>query len=581
MWLLLKLLVVFFLIYIPSICADEVISADQCVKRVYAHLLLQDPLSACEECKKHLHCYPSECPLWHAYIKALAKKGDDKEMLAVWNQYVSVFPEERENHDLIESMAWGVIEKSSASDSPAIRTLALLGAFFGQDSKGVTILCRHFSDPNTFVRKVAVQLSSDMRDAKLRDGVLNLFQNEKCWQIHIETIKSVGKMKIAEAKPGLLAVIADGKTSAEEKAAAIEAIVRMTETIDKYELERLVKSDRAGLRLMACQIVHHLDLKEEIDGMYSFLQDRRSEVRAAILNIVGSMRITTWNGQPVSAIATNMLSDPDPTVGITAAWLLTLYNPEKGQKALLQWFNHESRDIRLLASAALSETGTYGNPLISDVFKETKDPYIKMNLALGLIAQQMDIPAACEALYLGLTTQNERWMWLESGNYRVLIPSSLKQSSELSLSPEALNQLTRLEILNLLAVMKYSKAQEAIKHFLRGRSWGLTGTAAALLLTEGDETAIDLIRKLLDEPEDKIRIQAALILALWGRDEHSIQTLQQAYPEADRELKERILEGVGRVGDKSSIPFLVEKLGEPYQSLRIIAASSLLECLYH
>jgi hypothetical protein len=78
-----------------------------------------------------------------------------------------------------------------------------------------------------------------------------------------------------------------------------------------------------------------------------------------------------------------------------------------------------------------------------------------------------------------------------------------------------------------------------------------------------------------------VKVQAALILALWGREESAIATLQQAYGGSDRELKEKIIEGVGRVGAKSSIPFLVEKLQEPSPTLRLLAAAALLQCLYH
>jgi HEAT repeat protein len=57
--------------------------------------------------------------------------------------------------------------------------------------------------------------------------------------------------------------------------------------------------------------------------------------------------------------------------------------------------------------------------------------------------------------------------------------------------------------------------------------------------------------------------------------------LQKVYPTTDRETKERILEGIGRVGSMQSIPFLVDALDEPFQNLRIIAAAALIQCLNH
>jgi hypothetical protein len=107
----------------------------------------------------------------------------------------------------------------------------------------------------------------------------------------------------------------------------------------------------------------------------------------------------------------------------------------------------------------------------------------------------------------------------------------------------------------------------------------VAGEASTLLLTEGDDTAAALVETLLQQEDPKVRIQAALVLALWGHGENAIQTLQDAYEKAPRDLKERILEGLGRIGAKKSIPFLIERLHEQSPSLRIIAAAALLQTL--
>ena len=129
--------------------------------------------------------------------------------------------------------------------------------------------------------------------------------------------------------------------------------------------------------------------------------------------------------------------------------------------------------------------------------------------------------------------------------------------------------------------MQHPDAQQAIKQFLQENTWGITGFASSLLLTEGDDAALDLVQELLNETNDQIRVQAAIVLALWGRHEDAIQVLEDAYSSADRELKEKILESVGSIGEMRSIPFLMSAMEEPYQTLRLIAASSILQCLYH
>lgn len=560
---MIRLLLILYLLQAPVYCSES---------RVYAHMLIHDYKSACEEAKQVVRKYPESQTALEAYIQALAKYGDVKNMLAAWKQFVSKYPEKRNDRQLLECMAWGIIEKGAGSSSPIVRAVATLAAFLGNDAKGVSIVQTRLRDHNTFVRNVAVQVASDFRDAKLQAEILRLLRNEKNWEVRLGAIRAVGKMDIKQAKPELMSIIADGRARADEKAAAIQSLVAMLETADRKEVMALAKSDRAGLRQLACQVVAYCDLNRDLDLITPLLRDYHPEVRASATLACGMFR---------TEHVKEMIRDPDPYVAMTAAWGSTIIDPNFGQKAFETLIDHPSRDIRLKAAAALVATGKYGASLIEKYFHQTKDPYIKMNLALGLINQRKETEHACYALFTGLLKEKERWMWDEDGFFRLLMPSKVNYRTVIPNYPEVVNQLTRLEILNVLAVMQDTNAQNAIRQFLKERSWGITGVASAMLLIEGDDAAIELVQGLLRDPNQKIRVQAALVLSLWGQDERAIATLEQAYDDADRNLKESILEGIGRVGADRSLPFLVDKLNESYPTLRLIAASSLLQCLYH
>ena len=101
-----------------------------------------------------------------------------------------------------------------------------------------------------------------------------------------------------------------------------------------------------------------------------------------------------------------------------------------------------------------------------------------------------------------------------------------------------------------------------------------------MLLQEGDDQALILMRQLLTDPDEKIRVQAALILAMMGRDAAAVQTLETAYLKADREIKMYIIEALGRIGDERSISFLFTVIQDPFQVLRVVAASALIQCIY-
>ena len=76
-------------------------------------------------------------------------------------------------------------------------------------------------------------------------------------------------------------------------------------------------------------------------------------------------------------------------------------------------------------------------------------------------------------------------------------------------------------------------------------------------------------------------MQAALILSLWNREESAIQALEEGFALSDCDQKARILEGLGRIGSTRSVPFLINVLKEQSQTLRLIAAMALIQCLNH
>jgi len=141
--------------------------------------------------------------------------------------------------------------------------------------------------------------------------------------------------------------------------------------------------------------------------------------------------------------------------------------------------------------------------------------------------------------------------------------------------------LTRLDILNYLAILRHPEAEEAVKSFLKHQIFGVSFAASSTLLQEGGEGAYAILRNLLKSEDEMIRIQAALVLALSGRDTDAVTELQAAYPHVDREMKINILGAIGHVGDQQSLSFLLRQLEESHQILKVLVASALIQCLYH
>ena len=573
-----KALLVFssFLFSIAVMHAEEE-EEERFARRVRAHLIINDSPSAVEEALRSLLMYPHSSFLQASYISALARFGDERKMIEAWESYVMQFPDKELDRELIEVMAWGILQKAAHSSSIIMRQMALLAALFSQDAKGVVILRNAMHDSNYAVRAVAVKMSSHFRDQKLIDEVKRLFKEERVWIVRQEVIKAVGKMKIKELRSGLESFIASDERHMIEKALAITSLLELFDAIEPLNIVQLTKSKRAGLRQLVCQAIAHFNYTPGIDSLLALSQDSNCDVRIAAWQALGQMN----RAEVQDIVAVYEVQEFNYKVAISAAWVLMLHSSEKGEEIMRKYINSPQRQERLLAASALAMTAPYGMPLILEQFHTHEDPMVRLNLALGMIGQRQSTFLATECIRDLLAANQEPWSTTEVGIFRIISNQHIKNKEEQHAAPEVENQLIRLELLNLLAMLKAPGTQEAIRSYLRDSSTEISALAAASLLSEGDASAILLVQQLLTDPQAKIRLQAALILSMWSREESAIQTLEEEYTKSGSELKARIVEGIGRIGSVRSVPFLLTVIKEPSQTLRLIAAIALIQCLNH
>lgn len=578
---LLKILLVSMLVigHLPLQSSEE--GVERLARRIQAHLTIQDYSIAVLEAQEALSLYPQSFVLHEGYIRSLAKVGDEKKLLQAWDLYVQYFPEKNLNRELIEEMAWGVLQKASLSSSIIMREMALLAAFFSQDTRGVSILFQGMRDPNHAVRSVAVKLAGHFRDHRLVEEVKRLFFEEKVWGVRQEVLEAIGKMKIMSLKSHLEAIIASDDSLAAEKAVVIASLLKLIDSINRSEIEKLSSSNRAGLRQLACQSIPYFQSMRDLDQLLILAKDSHPNVRLEAFQSIGKLRPNKQVNE-ILIVARHGVQDLNYKVALSAAWLLSLYSPIEGQQILNRYLHDGRREVSILAAAVLSATGQYGLTLTLDQFRSHLDPFVRLNLALGLIGQRQATQEAATVLSDMLMTTNERWSRIKVGDFEAIInrpPTKSKGDSLITVETDY--QLLHLELLNLLAILKAPNAQEAIRQYLNERTWEISATAAILLLMEGDENAIKIVQQLLKESQPRVRLQAALILSIWSREESAIQALEDGYLTSEPEMKAKVLEGIGRIGSIRSIPFLINVLKEPSQTLRLIAAMALIQCLNH
>lgn len=552
---------------------------DEGVRRIRAHLLIDDPTSALSEAKALAKQFPDSKEAGQSLIEALSAAGQQEEALAQWNQLSLKFPMIVGDRGLLEEVAWGVLRKELGSTQYGVRLGAMIGSYLTRDVRAIPILVQMMRDSNAVIRSVAVQMACSYGDAPLKDEIERMMTEEKVWIVRLQVIKAVGALRIRSIIPKLQALLQSDKTMVEERHAAIESLIFMTETMDVAEITRLSQSNRAGLRHMASAIATHFRIVEAKETILQLLRDANPDVRIAALNAVGLFYRETMSVEEIQEVLKARLAEADPRVSITAAWVATLVDPQLGKAVFEKWLEDPIAENRRLAAAALAATGSRGAPLSVEVLKVNSDPYVRANVAMGLIGQRLEVKSACDCLYAFLQTEKKRWMWDDRANplFQVLAPSQVRHVDQIPNYPEATDQMTRLKIVSMLAMVEDPRAIDALKSFLALRKWNITGVAAATLLQEGDDSSLEVVRLLLEDTDPQVRLQACLVLAMYGKDESVLRQLQDAYPSADFAMKLSILEALGSVGGTASFSFLLSVLHEPFPLLRVAAAASLLQ----
>ncbi|NGX48876.1 MAG: hypothetical protein K940chlam5_00468 [Candidatus Anoxychlamydiales bacterium] len=549
------------------------------LERINSHILIEDFSSALDDAKLSFDKNSGSNKLKFKYLECLALNGEElKAIKELKNLNEDDF--KNLNFDTIENISWAILNKASKSTQYTTRLTTLIGVHLTQDVRAIKILNNSMKDSNAIIRSVSLQLSSSYMDKPLKEMVNNLFLNEKLWLVRLEVIKAIGKMKVFERENELKEIIANEKATFEEKEVAISSLVNIKENIDFEEIKSLSDSKKAGLRKLSCDLTSYFDVKEAKDLIITLTEDPISDVRIAALNAISLNFLNEIKDRDLKKLLLKAVDDPSPEVSITASYIAILKNYSFGEKKLRKYFYDPDTDNARFAAAVLGKLPNKCLRLKKTVLDKHPDIFVKANIAIGLIGERKLVKEATDTLFVFLK-YDDKLMWENRKNplFEVLYPSYIRHVDQMPRYPEAIDKMTRLQLLSMLAVVEDSRALDAIKSFLRQKGWGITGFASATLLKEGDEEALNIIKELLDEKESDVKIQAALVLALFGKDPSVIATLEDAYVNADYNMKIQILEAIGHIGSKKSIKFLINTLDEPYQNLRVVSASSMIRCL--
>jgi HEAT repeat protein len=362
-------------------------------------------------------------------------------------------------------------------------------------------------------------------------------------------------------------------TSTERRETAA-ALARQNAGVAEEDIERLITSESAGQRLLACCLVEEYGRDLGSIDLSPLVEDALPDIRLAALQ---AMRIQRM---PVKDVAARLCHDVDPCVRASAAWTLLFEGEEEGHHCLMKALRSPDPRLSHYAGLVLAHGGQEGAEMAAELLQRVRDPLARVNLALGMVGEGVERDQAIEALVESLQSRQERWCRFQRGACLSGVSAQRLHAQELSLAQAvAEDLLTRLQVLGAVASVDPEAARAPLRQLLQGLQRQVAGQAGVQLLMEGDAQDLSLVRAMLDDPSPNVRVQAALLLAGLARDTTARVHLEAAYDQAPRETQERILESLGQLKDKASLPFLRSKVQEPFEGLRIIAASSILQVL--
>jgi HEAT repeat protein len=555
-------------------------------RRANACLKLGELDMGIKEAENGLIQDPNNCNLQNVYIKLLAAAGKENESIEAWKKYESFFTEEALKRELLEDVCWGIIRKGFDSSQLLSRIITLVGSTMTQDAYSVALIENALNDSNWVMRKLGLQLSCYLMDIDLQKKTLKLLKDDPNWEVRVEAIRAVSAMQVATAEPILNEILNKQNTlDAIEKAAIIESLVMIKEKATVEEINNLSNANRAGFRQLAAALAAHSESIENLPTLYKLSSDSNSDVKILALSALASLKnLEGINLSDMESKTKNLLKDMDYKVCITASYLHVLLGSKEGCEILKNYCFHSNLDVRRFAASALAATGYKGIESMKEIVAKSNDPFVKVQLSITLAGLRENLQDSLNNIFIFLNCETSSLMWDDSSHpiFKTLTPTKLRRNPYEDISsPETMDILIRLHLLRMLAIFEYPSTIDLMKQFLKERNFGVTLTVASTLIEEGGNDDLEMIRSLLYDPDLKIRVQAALVLATWSKEKEPILVLQEAYPKVDRDMKIKILEAVGTLGLKESVPFLIDKMQDSYQVIRIIGATALVMCLNH
>ncbi len=491
-------------------------------------------------------------------------------------------PEERREAlcpSLFEKIAWVVIDKATDSAHPRIRAEAALAAAGSQDTQGAHILEFLLSDPHQGVQSLAFELAASYKDACIQERAEKLAHCSVI-DIKLQAAKLLAVQKAPCAKKILLELMQDESLSESH----LFEVVRLVSTLKESDLDwvkQAVVDPSSSIRALAAATLLQDPIPEGIPLLVPLLKDSSLAVREMAAITLGFFQELIQEKEALYASLASLLNDPSFPLQATGAWALLLSKEEPLQNLASEWFQKSitssSKEEACIAISRLIRTGKRGVALAQKILPTISDIHLRLNLSLYLLLHKAGtkeavstIRSACASKTLFGEQTLGFFSWIgRASPHDLMIPRL----------PEAEDLYLRLSMLALLHYSGEEICKEDLEAILHERTIGLSAATAQFLFQEMlplDE----VLAPLLSHEEEMVRVQAALLLAVFCRSKKAALTLLEEYKKASKAGKEILLLGFSLLPASKTRALLFPLLFDQSQALRTRAAGVFLCSCY-
>ena len=552
-------------------------------EKISYNLLIRNDAEAINQSNEAIRLFPYSKNLRKLYLESLSSMGAEKKLLRAWQQFSRDFPDDKYEDGVLEVVAKGVLHNAELSEMYSSKHYRYSVADAFTDSSSVESLKEGFQDSNFVVREMALNAALAHGDETLCDDILEMLKTEKVASVKRKGIEVLLRIKGADAKHLLEDMLNDKNLSYLDRISFLLTLLDGKDKISRDELEKLTQSEQMIERLIACYVYSYFSHKKDLDLLKPLLKDPIHDVRLQAITSLGHLRTSEIDGEKIKDILQPLIQEGTTETALLSSWACQMANDPLEDHRLRDFLYHSNPKIRLQAASLIGYSLPYTEGIAEEFFETHTDPFVRLNLSVSMLAQRKRIKDASNQVFEFLQA-HESAQFKSSFPYpmETIWPSSLLEDQEKMAGgmPSALqSEIVEFCLLNLLAILEDPRAQGLISNFLDTHHSNVALASIAQFLRAESAHVLDLICSFFDHPDMNKRVQAAALVALLKKEEKALEVLYEAYPKSDRKIKEMIILIVGQIGSKESIPFLMDAVYEPSQTLRVIASSSLMKCL--